>query len=223
MRTAAIAVRREWGLAWGAVRSGLAERGWRALTLTSTALCLIVLFQVAQRQGNRSWSYRIVEDVGFVRAVDSWWLALVRTPLSVFVPAVDLPVWGALVQVLVVFGIAEITLGPRRTLLVAYLCTLTGVLYARMGVAIGPGGVLGLPVSDAQVVDTGPSGAVAGLTVYLCLRFRAWCTGAFAVVALVVEALVDPDLAGREHLVAVVTASALFAYSELRGGSSSHG
>nr|WP_257895467.1 hypothetical protein [Streptomyces anulatus] len=164
---------------WLAVRAGFAERGLvRAIPLTLTAVCLIALFQMAQRQQSPCWGYGLVRDVGFVRAADAWWLALVRTPLSLFVPAVDLPVWGAVAQVLLVFGISEITLGRRRTLLIAYLCTLAGVLYARIGVAIGPDGVLGLPVADAHVVDTGPSGAVVGLAMYVCLRFRAWSTGA---------------------------------------------
>ncbi|GLF95584.1 hypothetical protein SYYSPA8_14825 [Streptomyces yaizuensis] len=61
------------------------------------------------------------------------------------------------------FGIAEIVLGRVRTLVVAYVRTLAGTLYARFGVAVGPDGLLGLPASDAWIVDTGPSAAVAGL------------------------------------------------------------
>ncbi|MEU2597244.1 hypothetical protein [Streptomyces hirsutus] len=213
MRAAALLVHREWGRVWAAVRAGLAGRGWRAIPLTLTALCLIVLFQVAQQQRNRYWGHGLVQDIGFVRAVDPWWLALARTPLSLFVPAADLPVWGALAQVLLVFGIAEITLGRRQTLLIAYVCTLAGVLYARIGVAIGPDGVLGLPAADAQAVDTGPSGAVVGLAICLCLRFRAWFTGTLVIVAMVVEAVVKPDLAGKEHLVAIAAALAVSAFS----------
>ncbi|CAM5426474.1 hypothetical protein SHIRM173S_03361 [Streptomyces hirsutus] len=40
MRAAALLVRREWGLVWAAVHAGLAGRGWRAIRLTLTALCL---------------------------------------------------------------------------------------------------------------------------------------------------------------------------------------
>ncbi|MFE9922735.1 hypothetical protein ACFYQA_14445 [Streptomyces sp. NPDC005774] len=213
MRAAAILVRREWGPMWAAVRAGLAGRGWRAIPLTLTALCLIVLFQVAQHQRNRYWGYGLVQDIGFVRAADPWWLALARTPLSLFVPAADLPVWGALAQVLLVFGIAEITLGRRRTLLIAYVCTLAGVLYTRIGVAIGPDGALGLPAADAQAVDTGPSGAVVGLAIFLCLRFRAWCTGTLVVVLMVGEVVGKPNLASKEHLVAIVAALAVSAFS----------
>lgn len=65
--------------------------------------------------------------------------------------------WGALAQVLLVFGIAETMLGRRRTLLIAYVRTPAGALHAHIGVTTGPDGVLGLPAADAQAVDTGPS------------------------------------------------------------------
>ncbi|MEZ7002096.1 hypothetical protein [Streptomyces sp. AD55] len=218
MTTAARLVRREWGPMWAVVRRGLADRGVRAIPLTLTALCLITLFQAAQHQRSRYWGYGLVQDVGFVRAADPWWLALARTPLSLFVPAADLPVWGALAQVLVIFGIAEIALGRRQTVLIAYVCTLAGLAYARIGVAIGPSGVLGLPAADARTVDTGPSAAVVGLAICLCLRFRAWLTGALVGTAVVLEAIAKPNLAGREHLVAIVAALAVATFPALRRG-----
>lgn len=131
-------------------------------------------------------------------------------------PALDLSVWGSLAQVLLVFGIAEITLGRPRTLVVAYLCTLAGALYARLGIALGPGGVLGLPASDAQVVDTGPSATVVGLVVCVCVSTGAWFTGALVIVAMVVEVIAEPKLAGREHLVAIGAALALCVLVALR-------
>lgn len=102
-----------------------------------------------------------------------------------------------------VFGAAEICLGRRRTLLIAYVATLAGTLYARIGVALGPDGLFGLPASDAQVVDTGPSAAVVGLAVYLCSAYRARFTGALVIVAMVVEVVLKNNLAGKEHLVAI--------------------
>ncbi|WP_405873083.1 hypothetical protein OHB11_27450 [Streptomyces zaomyceticus] len=192
--------RREWGPLFGTVRSALVSRRWRAVPMTLAAVCLTALFQVAQ---NQDWGYRPVQNIGFVRAEDPLWLALLRTPLSLFVPALDLPVWGALAQVLLVFGIAEICLGRRRTLAVAYLATLCGTLYARVGIALGPDGPFGLPATDAQVVDTGPSAAVVGLAVYVCWRQGARWTGALVVVAMVVEVIIKPNLAGKEHLAAI--------------------
>lgn len=213
MNTVAAFARREWGPLWTTVRTALATRGWRAVPLTLAAVCLTALCQVLQ---NQSWGYGPVRDAGFVRAQEPVWLALLRTPLSLFVPALNLPVWGALAQVLLVFGVAEITLGRPRTLVVAYVCTLAGTLYARLGIAVGPGGFLGLSASNAQVVDTGPSAAVAGLAVCVCVNARAWFTAALVAAAAVVEVIVKPDLAGREHLVAIAAALLLCAAAALR-------
>ncbi|MEV1018741.1 hypothetical protein [Streptomyces sp. NPDC050264] len=205
--------REEWGPLHGVVRERLRERRWRAIPMTLAAVCLTAVLQYVQ---NQSWGYRFVQDIGSVRAEDPLWLALLRTPLSLFVPALDLPVWGALAQILLVFGIAELCLGRWRTLVIAYVVTLAGTLYARLGIALGPDSPLGLPASDARVVDTGPSAAVVGLAVYVCWRHRAWCTGALVIALMVVECVVEPNLAGKEHLAAIAAALALCAVTALR-------
>src|SRR5947199_1460607 len=133
--------------------------------MTLGAVVLTAVIQLVQNQS--SWGYRFVQHTGGVRAEDPLWLSLLRTPLSLFVPALDLPVWGALAQLLFVFGMAEICLGRWRTLALAYAATLAGTLYARVGIWLGPDSRLGLSAADAHVVDTGPSAAVVGLAVFL--------------------------------------------------------
>ncbi|MFJ1887748.1 hypothetical protein [Streptomyces sp. NPDC088170] len=194
------AARHEWGPLLRTVRATLAVQRLRALPMTIAAVCLTALLQVVQ---NQPWGFGAVHRLGAVRAEDPLWAALLRTPLSLFVPALDLPVWGALVQILVVFGAAEICLGRWRTLLIAYVATLAGTLYARIGVALGPDSLFGLPASDARVVDTGPSAAVVGLAVYVCYVYRARFTGALVIAAMVAEVFVKDNLAGKEHLVAI--------------------
>ncbi|MDT0435222.1 MULTISPECIES: hypothetical protein [Streptomyces] len=213
MTTLARWARAEWGLLWVTVREPLLKRRWRAVPMTLGAVALTAAIQVVQ---NQSWGYGFVQDVGAVRAVDPLWLALLRTPLSLFVPALDLPVWGALAQILLVFGIAEICLGWWRTLVIAYAATLAGTLYARAGIALGPGTPFGLPGADAQVVDTGPSAAVVGLAVFLGWRYGAYVTAGAVVAAMVLEVVVKENLAGREHLAAIVTVGALIGVSTLR-------
>ncbi|MFJ6566965.1 hypothetical protein ACIQNU_06070 [Streptomyces sp. NPDC091292] len=213
MRTLARLARAEWGPLWAAVRDGLAERGWRAAPMTLTAVCLTAVFQFVQ---NQSWGFQFIQNLGSVRADEPLWLALVRTPLSLFVPALDLPVWGALAQILVVFGLAEICLGWWRTLVIGYAATLAGTLYARVGIALGPDGFLGLPASDAQIVDTGPSAAVVGLAVFLAWHYRAYATGAAVVAAMIGEVIIKDNLAGKEHLAAVLAAFVLIALSAAR-------
>ncbi|MEU3837534.1 hypothetical protein [Streptomyces microflavus] len=208
------AARREWGPLFTTVRSGLRENGVRALALTLTAVTLTAVIQLIQ---NQAWGYGPVQDLGAVRAEDPVWLALLRTPLSLFVPALDLPVWGALAQILLVFGIAEVCLGRWRTLAIAYVATLAGTLYARVGIALGPDAFLGLPASDAQVVDTGPSAAVVGLAIYVCHAYRAWFTGTLVVVTMVVEVLVKDNLAGREHLASIAAVLVVCAVREWLG------
>ncbi|MEV5436462.1 hypothetical protein AB0K80_10565 [Streptomyces sp. NPDC052682] len=214
MDTLARWARAEWGPLYAAVRGPLAGGRLRAVVMTLGAVCLTVLLHVVH---TRPWGYRVVEHLGAVRAEDPLWLALLRTPLSLFVPALDLPVWGALAQILCVFGVAEICLGRRRTLAVAYLATLAGTLYARVGIWLGPDAVpLGLPASDARVVDTGPSAAVVGLAVYLGWRYGAYLTAGAVTLAMVAEVVVKENLAGKEHLAAIVVVLAVCAAGELR-------
>ncbi|MEU6231004.1 hypothetical protein [Streptomyces sp. NPDC047042] len=207
--------RAEWGRLYVAVREPLLRRRWRALPMTLGVVCLTALVQLTQIHAGHQ-GYRFVQNIGGVRAEDPLWLALLRTPLSLFVPAPDLPVWGALAQILVVFGLAEICLGWWRTLTIAYVATLAGTLYARVGIAVGPAGFLGLPGTDAHVVDTGPSAAVVGLAVFLGWRYRAYVTAGAVIVAMVVEVVVKDNLAGKEHLAAIVAVLVLCAGSALR-------
>lgn len=206
--------RAEWGALYLAVRVPLAgRRWWSAVPMTVGAVCLTGLVQVVQ---NQAWGYQAVQNLGAVKAGDPLWPALLRTPLSLFVPALDLPVWGALAQILIVFGLAELCLGWWRTLAVAYVATLAGTLYARVGIALGPDHPIGLPASDARVVDTGPSAAVVGLAVFLGWRYGAYVTAGAVVAAMVLEVALKANLAGKEHLAAIAAVLVLCAVSAVR-------
>ncbi|MFI1796044.1 hypothetical protein ACH427_01605 [Streptomyces sp. NPDC020379] len=203
----------EWGPLVGTVRRALARGKLRAVPMTLSAVVLTSVFQLVQ---NQPWGFQPVQKLGSVQAQLPWWLALLRTPLSLFVPALDLPVWGALAQILLVFGIAEICLGKWRTLAIAYIATLAGTMYARLAIHIGPDSVLGLPPDAAKVIDTGPSAAVVGLAVYVSWRYRAWFTCATVVLAMVGEAVIKPNLAGKEHIAAVLAMLVLCVADEVR-------
>ncbi|MGV9354067.1 hypothetical protein [Streptomyces misionensis] len=198
--------RAEWGPLYGTVRGPLPGPCPRAMPVTAAAVSLTALLQFVQ---NRPWGFRLVQDLGAVRAEDPLWLGLLRTPLSLFVPALDLPVWGALAQILLVFGIAELCLGWWRTLVIAYLATLAGTLYARIGIALGAHAPFGLPWTDAQVVDTGPSAAVVGLAVFVAWRHGAYHTAGAVTAAMVAEVLLKENLAGKEHLAALMAVGSL--------------
>lgn len=129
---------------------------------------------------------------------------LQRLPGSLFAPALDLPVVGALVQVVIVFGVAELTIGRWQTLTVALLAQAVATASADLMVWLGPQTVLGVDQSVAFVRDTGPSVAVTALSVYVCFICRARIMLLLVVGAMLVEVGLKPDLAGREHVVAVV-------------------
>ncbi len=89
-------------------------------------------------------------------------------------------------------------------------------MLARFGIWLGPDSPLGLPASDATVVDTGPSAAVVGLAVFLGWRYRAYVTAALVIVAMVVEVRLKENLAGREHLAAIAGVLVLCGVAEVR-------
>jgi hypothetical protein len=200
--------RAEWGTVFPDVWRRLRARRLRALPLTAASCAGILLLQLAQHvDALGDW----VERLGGVYATLPWWTALLRTPLSLFVPDPSLPVWGLVLQVVVVFGIAEATLGAPRTLTVALLATVAGTCLARWSLWAGPGPYLGLAAQAVRVRDTGPSAAVVALGVYTAVRYRAWYTATAILLAMVLEVIWVTNLAGYEHLAGVAAVLALTA------------
>ncbi|MFI2641473.1 hypothetical protein [Streptomyces sp. NPDC018610] len=185
----------------------LARRGLSALLLAFVAAFGVIFFHaIAQHPGGE----RAVRLVGGVQGDLPLWLALLRTPVSLYVPALDLPVWAGITQLFLAFALAELTLGRTRTLFISYATTLAGTLTVRVMIAMGPGRWgLGLPPETGHVLDTGPSAAVVGLFTYLSVVRRAPVVFLLTGGSMVVESLVKPNLAGREHLIAVATALVL--------------
>ncbi|MER5638336.1 hypothetical protein ABT095_15425 [Kitasatospora sp. NPDC002227] len=196
----------EWGLVYRQARARLQARGAAALTLTMVSSCLVLLFAAIDKFPSGA---AFVSKIGVVRATEPWDVALLRLPLSIFVPAIHLPCWTALVMVGLTFGIAELTLGPWRTLAVGFTCSLVGTYYARFGISQPPGHLFHLPAEFAQVRDTGPSAAVVGLGLMVAWRFGARWTALGVVLLTTVTTVLDPELAGYEHMAALVTAGLL--------------
>ncbi|MEW2286105.1 hypothetical protein [Streptomyces sp. NPDC047841] len=193
----------------------LARRGLSGLLLAFVAASGVVFFHdIAQHPTGALW----VERLGGVRAELPLWLSLLRTPVSLYVPALDLPVWAGITQLFLAFALAELTLGRARTLVIAYATTLAGTLTARLMIALGPGWWgFGLPPEAGQVLDTGPSAAVVGLFTYFSVVRRAPVVFTLTGGSMVWESIAVPNLAGREHLIAVAAALLLGLLSG-RGG-----
>ncbi|MER7579741.1 hypothetical protein [Kitasatospora sp. NPDC097691] len=196
----------EWGLLYRRARARLRARGAAALTLTVVSSCLVLLFAAVDDFPSGA---AFVSRTGVVRATEPWDVALLRLPVSIFVPAIHLPCWTAVFMVVLAFGTAELTLGPWRTLGVGYTCSLVGTCYARFGVSRPPGHLFHLPAAFAQVRDTGPSAAVVGLGLLVAWRFGARWTALGVVLLTAAITAVDPELAGYEHMAALVTAALL--------------
>lgn len=131
------------------------------------------------------------------------WEVLTQIPLSMFAPAPDLPVWGALTQVFIAFGIAECWLGWKRTVGIAVWTSAVTSVVARIMAAVSSHLFIGTPEVDKFQLDTGPSVAVVALLVYLALRLRTYWIVAVTALSMGSEAAILPNLAGREHLVAI--------------------
>ncbi|WP_019984021.1 hypothetical protein [Streptomyces sp. Amel2xE9] len=182
----------------------LMRRGPAGLLLAFVAAFGVIFFHaIAQHPRGET----VVRLVGGVQADLPLWQALLRTPVSLYVPALDLPVWAGITQLFLAFALAELTLGRGRTLFISYATTLAGTLTVRVMLAMGPGWWgLGLPPEVGHVLDTGPSAAVVGLFTYLSVVRRAPVVFFLTGGSMVVESVLKPNLAGREHLIAVATA-----------------
>jgi len=128
---------------------------------------------------------------------------LARLPLSAFLPTADLPLWGALLQTAVVIGLAELVIGPISTVLVASAGQLLSTMTSRYLIALGTAVVIGLPLSQAGVLDTGPSGISTAVGGWLLARRGAYASLALLVVAIAAAAVLQSNLDGREHATAL--------------------
>jgi hypothetical protein len=182
-------------------------RGWRAIPFSLASAALVAIFALLQHTDPGWW---LVEHVAAVYQALPIWLIILRLPLSMFAPAPDLPAWGAVAQVLVVFGVAEVQLGRWRTLLVAVCANALTTLSARLMWIVSAVLGVGTPQIDAYELDTGPSTVVVTLSVYVLLRCRAYILLAAIVLAMALETVLLPNLAGREHLIAVCLGAASF-------------
>jgi hypothetical protein len=178
----------------------LRARGWRAIPFSLFSAALITVFALIQ---HTDWGWWLVVHVAAVYQALPIWLIIVRLPLSMFAPAPDLPAWGAVAQVLVVFAVAEVQLGRWRTFLVGVCTNALTTLSARLMWVVGAALGVGTPQIDAYELDTGPSTVVVALSVYVLLRCRAYTLLSVTVLAMGLETVLLPNLAGQEHLVAV--------------------
>lgn len=184
-----------------------------AFPVAVSCTALIGTFALIQHTTAGWW---IVEHVAGVYQALPLPLILLRLPLSMLAPAPDLPAWGAMLQVLVVFALSEVHLGRIRTLITAVCVNGLTTVSARIMVIVGLHLAIGTPQVDQYELDTGPSTVVVALSIYVALKCRAYLVLTITAVAMGGEAIALPNLAGREHLVAIGLGVAAYLIGERR-------
>ena len=184
-----------------ATRHRLAQRGASGLAATAVGATLIVLFAALRPLG--PGTARSLDAVSAISAGLPVGTVLARLPLSIVAPTPQLPMWGSLVQVLVVFGLAEVLLGRRRMLALAIAVQALTTLAVRVALWVGPQGYVGLSHQELLWRDTGPSAVVMALAAAVTTRLGLRRLRAALVAFVVIDATVVGHLASREHAVAL--------------------
>jgi hypothetical protein len=192
-------LRAEFTRLWFATRLGWmnGKRPWLGvcLALASVAVTTMVHFHVLSPELWRS---------GDVYAALPLTTELVRLPMSLLMPTAYLPLWGAILQLLVVIGLGELILGRSVTLLVAAAGHFGSTLLARVLLESPHAAVLGLTPAIARLLDTGPSGATTAVGACLLVALRMNRSAILLSLGLVIAAFVAPGLDAVEHTAALV-------------------
>jgi len=182
---------------------GDAARAWRAGRRPWIAASMCVLSAACAAADQFAAARPALARAGGVYANLPLTNELARLPLSAFLPTADLPLWGALLQTAIVVGLAELVIGPLSTLFVASAGQLLSTMTSRYLIALGTAVAIGLPLSQAGVLDTGPSGISTAVGGWLLARRGAYTSLALLVVAITAAAALQTNLDGREHAAAL--------------------
>ncbi|MFH8409231.1 hypothetical protein ACH4FX_31255 [Streptomyces sp. NPDC018019] len=193
----------QWHRVAGPTWAALCRRRLAAVPLTTASAILVITCHALALTDAGS---RLVWALGGVRADVPLWLVPLRLPLSLFAPAPGLPWWGALAQVIVIFGVAECVLGTLRTAAVSLAVTAAATLFARFLLTLGPGHPLAVPPDEAMLADTGPSAAVVGLLICVGWACRAPVLIFGTVLTFSLECVLTSTLSSRAHLGGIAAA-----------------
>lgn len=193
-------LRAEFARLWLATRLGWANgtRPWLGLSLALACVAVSLLLHV-HTVHTELW------QSGDVFAALPLSTELIRLPMSLFMPTAYLPLWGAILQLLVVIGLGELILGRSMTLLVAAAGHVGSTLIARVLLDTPHIDIFGLTPAFARLLDTGPSGATTAVGACLLVAMRMNRSAILLSLGLVIAALVAPGVDGVEHTVALLT------------------
>jgi hypothetical protein len=181
-----------------ATRVGWANgtRPWLGVSLALACVAVSVLLHV-HAVHTELWRW------GDVYAALPLTTELIRLPMSLFMPTAYLPLWGALLQLLVVIGLGELILGRSMTLLVAAAGHVGSTLVARVLLDTAHAHIFGLAPAFAKLLDTGPSGATTAVGACLLVAMRMNRSAILLSLGLIIATLIAPGVDGVEHMVAL--------------------
>lgn len=132
-----------------------------------------------------------------------------RLPGSVIAPAPNLPIWGALLQVAVVVGVAELLLGWRKALLVGAVSHCVATVIGQALSAFPTPLHFDGPAHWGHP-DTGPSAFVLGLGLYVLCQYRALRLAWWLIVFVLAGLACQVELASVEHAAALLAAGIFY-------------
>jgi hypothetical protein len=185
---------------FGPVLDAVRHHRGRQLWLGPVAAMLVAGLALAFR--TRS-GHAFVVAYAITRPGEALPTALLKLPLSMFAPAALLPFWFALLQVGVVYSLAQTLVGTRQTIIVAAAGHTVATLSAHLWIFIGP--PIGVGRGFAHFGDAGPSVAVIALVAYLAVVGRVGWLAIGLIAYHAVEVGVFNGLSQREHLVGTLT------------------
>jgi hypothetical protein len=203
-------LRRELDKVFGPAVEALRLRQWQRFWLGPAASLIVIALGCAFRT---RWGHSFIEHYAITRPGNGWSTVALRLPLSMFAPAALLPFWFAIIQVGVVYGLAQTILGWRRTVLVAVAGHVLATCSAHLWILLGR--PLGVGHRYDTFGDAGPSVAVVTVIAYLAvIRGASWLVGVL-VAYDVIELAVFNGLSQREHLLGVLVGAVCAGLSRL--------
>jgi hypothetical protein len=197
---------------FGPAVDAVRRRQWHRFWLGAAASLIVIVLGCAYRTPA---GHAFIEAYAITRPGSGWATVALRLPLSMFAPAALLPFWFAIVQVGVVYGLAQAILGWRRTVLVAVVGHVLATCSAHLWILLGP--PLGVSHRYDTFGDAGPSVAVVTVIAYLAVvRGASWLVG-LLVAYDVIEIAVFNGLSQREHLVGVLAGATCAGVGRLAG------
>lgn len=176
------------------------RRQWWRFSMGPAAMLLVISLAIAFRTHP---GHTFLEDYAITRPADGWNTVPQRLPLSMFAPAALLPYWFAVLQVGLVYGLAQALVGWWRTLAVAVAGHSLATFSAHLWILTGP--PLGVGHRFDHFGDAGPSVAVVGLIAYIAVvRKSSWLAAAM-IAYHSIEIGIFNGLSQREHLIGTAT------------------